>query len=111
MTTQPPQDSTDASPTVAMRSFSQVYDRLKAMAGKRLAGGPRDAGYHRAGPPACTFGSVPIRASASPIPTSSSPTLPGPCATCLLDRLGRRQRAGGDWIQITLTGSDSRLAL
>lgn len=111
MTTQPPQDSTDASPTDAL--FSQVYDRLKAMAGKRLARQAREtldttALVHEL---YLRLGSNPRLGFAHPNQffTYAARAMRHLLADRARDR--KRQRAGGDWIQITLTGSDSRLAL
>jgi RNA polymerase sigma factor (TIGR02999 family) len=93
--------------------FAQVYDRLKAMAGKRLSQGSRGTldttalvhdlylriGAHHdlqfAHPH--QFFSYAARAMRHLL------------ADRARDRL--RQRAGGDWLRTTLTGSDYRLAI
>lgn len=102
----------DAAPETAAL-FAQVYDRLKAMAGRRLAQAPRGtldttAVVHelflriRAGDalhfehPAQFF-------------AYAARAMRHLLANRARDRL--RLRAGGDWMRVTLTGSDQRLAL
>ena len=93
--------------------FSQVYDRLKAMAGKRLSHGPRGTldttalvhdlylriGSHRE----LSF------AHPNQFFTYAARAMRHLLADRARDRL--RLRAGGDWMRTTLTGSDYRLAL
>lgn len=93
--------------------FADVYARLKAMAGKRLAQGPRGTldttalvhdlylriGNHRE----LKF------AHPNQFFTYAARAMRHLLADRARDRL--RQKAGGDWIRTTLTGSDFRLAL
>jgi RNA polymerase sigma factor (TIGR02999 family) len=93
--------------------FTEVYDRLKAMAGKRLSHGARGTldttalvhdlylriGSHRA----LTF------AHPNQFFTYAARAMRHLLADRARDRL--RLRAGGDWQRTTLTGSDYRLAL
>lgn len=93
--------------------FSQVYGRLKAMAGKRLSHGPRDTldttalvhdlylriGSHRE----LTF------AHPHQFFSYAARAMRHLLADRARDRL--RQRAGGDWLRTTLTGSEYRLAI
>jgi RNA polymerase sigma factor (TIGR02999 family) len=93
--------------------FSQVYDRLKAMAGKRLAQGPRGTLdttalvhdlYLRIGK---------HRELAFAHPNQFFTYAARAMRHLLADRARDRLRlcAGGDWMRTTLTGSDYRLAL
>ncbi len=93
--------------------FAQVYERLKAMAGRRLAQAPRGTldttavvhelflriragdGLHFEHPE--QFFAYAARAMRHLL------------ANRARDKL--RLRAGGDWMRVTLTGSDQRLAL
>lgn len=102
-----------AAPMAADVLFAQVYDRLKAMAGRRLAARPHDTldttalvhelylrvgrndGLHFERPE--QFFGYAARAMRHLL------------ADRARDRL--RLRAGGDWERVTLTGSDWRLAL
>lgn len=93
--------------------FSQVYDRLKAMAGKRLNQGARGTldttalvhdlylriGSHRE----LTF------SHPNQFFTYAARAMRHLLADRARDRL--RLRAGGDWQRTTLTGSDYRLAI
>lgn len=93
--------------------FSQVYDRLKAMAGKRLSHEPRGTldttalvhdlylriGSHRE----LTF------AHPNQFFAYAARAMRHLLADRARDRM--RLRAGGDWMRTTLTGSDYRLAL
>ena len=104
---------TDLEPIETDALFSQVYDRLKAMAGKRLAHGPRGTldttalvhdlylriGKHRE----LKF------AHENQFFTYAARAMRHLLADRARDRL--RLRAGGDWMRTTLTGSDYRLAL
>lgn len=93
--------------------FTQVYDRLKAMAGKRLAHGARATQdttalvhdlYLRIGSEReLTF------AHPNQFFTYAARAMRHLLADRARDRL--RLRAGGDWQRTTLTGSDYRLAL
>jgi len=99
-------------PQEADALFAQVYDRLKAMAGRQLAarsntldatalvhelylrmGGGRELAFEH---PDQFF-------------TYAARAMRHLLADRARDRL--RQRAGGDWVRTTLTGSDWRLAL
>ncbi len=93
--------------------FTEVYDRLKAMAGKRLSQGARGTldttalvhdlylriGSHRA----LTF------AHPNQFFTYAARAMRHLLADRARDRL--RLCAGGDWMRTTLTGSDHRLAV
>jgi RNA polymerase sigma factor (TIGR02999 family) len=92
--------------------FGQVYDRLKAMAGRQLG-----AGRHSLDAAALVhelylrIGGNHDLAFAHPDQffTYAARAMRHLLADRARDRL--RQRAGGDWIRTTLTGSDWRLAL
>ena len=108
---QPVERMTDPLETDAL--FSQVYDRLKAMAGKRLSHGPRSTLdttalvhdlYLRIGNNRELSFSHPNQFS-----TSAARAMRHLLADRARDRM--RLRAGGDWMRTTLTGSDYRLAL
>lgn len=93
--------------------FAEVYDRLKAMAGKSLAHGARGTldttalvhdlylriGNHRG----LSF------AHANQFFTYAARAMRHLLADRARDRL--RLRAGGEWVRTTLTGSDHRLAI
>lgn len=92
--------------------FGQVYDRLKAMAGRQLA-----AGRHTLDATALVH-ELYLRIGANHDLVFAHPnqffTYAARAMRHLLadrarDRL--RQRAGGEWVRTTLTGSDWRLAL
>lgn len=93
--------------------FAQVYDRLKAMAGRRLAGG----GRHTLDTTAVVhelylrIGAGRDLAFAHPEQffTYAARAMRHLLADRARDRL--RLRAGGDWVPTTLTGSDPRLAI
>ncbi|TXI76258.1 MAG: sigma-70 family RNA polymerase sigma factor [Dokdonella sp.] len=106
--------STQPSPPEGTNAlFAQVYDRLKAMAGKRLAGNARETLdttalvhelYLRVG------SSAELRfAHPNQFYAYAARAMRHLLADRARDRM--RLRAGGDWIQVTLTGSDSRLAV
>ncbi|MFC4822502.1 ECF-type sigma factor [Dokdonella ginsengisoli] len=93
--------------------FGQVYDRLKAMAGRRLAGRDR----HTLDTTAVVH-ELYLRLSSGRDLAFAHPeqffayaarAMRHLLADRARDRL--RQRAGGDWVRTTLTGSDWRLAL
>jgi RNA polymerase sigma factor (TIGR02999 family) len=92
--------------------FGQVYDRLKAMAGRQLG-----AGRHTLDATALVhelylrIGSDHDLVFAHPNQffTYAARAMRHLLADRARDRL--RQRAGGDWVRTTLTGSDWRLAL
>jgi RNA polymerase sigma factor (TIGR02999 family) len=92
--------------------FEQVYDRLKAMAGRQLGAGRHtlDATalvhelYLRIGADRDL-----VFAHPNQFFTYAASAMRHLLADRARDRL--RQRAGGDWIRTTLTGSDWRLAL
>jgi len=93
--------------------FSQVYDRLKAMAGKRLSHGPRStldttALVHDL---YLRIGNNRELSFAHPNQffTYAARAMRHLLADRARDRM--RLRAGGDWMRTTLTGSDYRLAL
>jgi RNA polymerase sigma factor (TIGR02999 family) len=105
--------SEPAAPATADAMFSQVYDRLKAMAGRRLAMGPRGTLDTTV-----LVHDLYLRMSRRDGLAFSHPaqffTYAARAMRHLLrdrarDRL--RQRAGGDWVRITLTGGDTRLAI
>lgn len=93
--------------------FAEVYDRLKAMAGRRLSQGPRgtldttalvhDLYLRIGGNPALSF------AHPNQFFTYAARAMRHLLADRARDRM--RLRAGGDWMRTTLTGSDYRLAL
>jgi RNA polymerase sigma factor (TIGR02999 family) len=93
--------------------FAQVYDRLKAMAGKRLSQGARgtldttalvhDLYLRIGGNRDLSF------AHPNQFFTYAARAMRHLLADRARDRL--RLRAGGDWMRTTLTGSDYRLAL
>lgn len=93
--------------------FTEVYDRLKAMAGRRLARGARGTLdttalvhdlYLRVGRNGGLAFAHPEQFFAY-----AARAMRHLLADRARDRL--RQRAGGDWVRITMTGSDDRLAL
>ena len=93
--------------------FAQVYDRLKAMAGKRLSQGSRGTLDTTA-----LVHDLYLRIGAHHDLQFSHPhqffsyaarAMRHLLADRARDRL--RQRAGGDWLRTTLTGSDYRLAI
>lgn len=93
--------------------FTQVYDRLKAMAGRRLARGSRGTLdttalvhdlYLRVG-----ANDELVFAHPDQFFTYAARAMRHLLADRARDRL--RQRAGGDWMRTTLTGSDYRLAI
>ncbi|MEP6483710.1 MAG: ECF-type sigma factor [Rudaea sp.] len=92
--------------------FGQVYDRLKAMAGRQLGAGRHtlDATglvhelYLRIGSDHDL-----VFAHPNQFYTYAARAMRHLLADRARDRM--RQRAGGDWIRTTLTGSDWRLAL
>lgn len=106
-------DAEPPAPQETSALFAQVYDRLKAMAGRRLAGTPHGTldttalvhelflrikagdGLHFERPE--QFFAYAARAMRHLLLNRAR------------DRL--RLRAGGDWVRVTLTGSDQRLAL
>ncbi|MDZ3824740.1 MAG: ECF-type sigma factor [Pseudoxanthomonas sp.] len=109
-----PQSAFDAdAPRSADQLFVEVYDRLKAMAGRRLAAGPRGT--------LDTTGLVHelyLRMNAGERLRFSHPAQFFTYAAramrhLLTDRARVRlsQRAGGEWLQVTLTGSDPDLAI
>lgn len=107
-----PQSATQA-PIETDVLFAQVYDRLKAMAGKRLSQGPRgtldttalvhDLYLRIGGNRGLSF------AHPNQFFTYAARAMRHLLADRARDRL--RLRAGGDWMRTTLTGSDYRLAL
>ncbi|HOX72100.1 MAG TPA: ECF-type sigma factor [Dokdonella sp.] len=108
---QPVERMTDPLETDAL--FSQVYDRLKAMAGKRLSHGPRStldttALVHDL---YLRIGNNRELSFAHPNQffTYAARAMRHLLADRARDRM--RLRAGGDWMRTTLTGSDYRLAL
>lgn len=93
--------------------FAEVYDRLKAMAGRRLARGARGTLdttalvhdlYLRVGRNNGLAFAHPEQFFAY-----AARAMRHLLADRARDRL--RQRAGGDWVRVTMTGSDERLAL
>lgn len=93
--------------------FAEVYDRLKAMAGKRLSQGPRGTLdttalvhdlYLRIGKNRDVSFAHPNQFFAY-----AARAMRHLLADRARDRL--RLRAGGDWVRTTLTGSDYRLAI
>lgn len=107
----PPRSSHPADGTDAL--FAQVYDRLKAMAGHRLAGNARESLDATA-----LVHELYLRVSSIAELRFEHPNqFYGYAARAmrhlLADRARNRLRlrAGGEWVQVTLTGSDSRLAL
>jgi len=93
--------------------FAAVYDRLKAMAGKRLAAGPH-ATLDTTGLVHEAF----LRMqSGEPLQFSHPAQFFAYAARAmrhlLMDRARNRlrDRAGGAWVRITLTGADQRLAI
>lgn len=102
-----------AAPLESDALFTQVYDRLKAMAGKRLSAGARDtldttAVVHEL---YLRMGSNRELAFTHPNQffTYAARAMRHLLADRARDRL--RLRAGGGWMRTTLTGSDFRLAL
>ncbi len=102
-----------AAPLNADAMFALVYDRLKAMAGRRLAMGARGTLETTV-----LVHDLYLRMSTSEGLAFQHPaqffTYAARAMRHLLadrarDRL--RQRAGGDWARITLTGGDERLAV
>lgn len=101
-----------ASPLEADALFAQVYDRLKAMAGRQLAARSNtlDATglvhelYLRIG-----GGRELVFEHPDQFFTYAARAMRHLLADRARDRL--RQRAGGEWVRTTLTGSDWRLAL
>ena len=94
--------------------FAAVYDRLKAMASRRLAARGRTAALDTT----TLVHELYLRVNAQGDLTFSHPSQFFTYAAramrhVLADRARERlsQRAGGGWIQITLTGSDDRLAI
>jgi RNA polymerase sigma factor (TIGR02999 family) len=93
--------------------FAEVYDRLKAMAGRRLSQGSRDTLDTTAlvhdlylrigGDRALSF------AHPNQFFTYAARAMRHLLADRARDRM--RLRAGGNWLRTTLTGSDYRLAL
>ncbi|HEY0179209.1 MAG TPA: ECF-type sigma factor [Dokdonella sp.] len=107
------QGSGTAVPGDADALFAQVYDRLKAMAGRRLAGGARGTLDTTA-----VVHELYLRVGAGRdlhfVHTDQFFTYAARAMRHLLadrarDRL--RRRAGGDWVRTTLSGGDGRLAL
>jgi RNA polymerase sigma factor (TIGR02999 family) len=93
--------------------FTEVYDRLKAMAGRRLARGARGTLdttalvhdlYLRVGRNGGLAFAHPEQFFAY-----AARAMRHLLADRARDRL--RQRAGGDWARVTLTGADERLAI
>ena len=102
-----------ASPQSTDALFAQVYDRLKAMAGKRLSQGSRGTLdttalvhdlYLRIG----AHGDLEF-AHPHQFFSYAARAMRHLLADRARDRL--RLRAGGDWMRTTLTGSDYRLAI
>jgi len=108
----PPNDRPSA-PLETDALFAQVYERLKAMAGKRLSKGARGTLdttalvhdlYLRVG-----ANDELVFAHPDQFFTYAARAMRHLLADRARDRL--RQRAGGDWQRTTLTGSDYRLAI
>src|SRR6187549_3268202 len=111
-------DPTPSTPPASVPSetdalFTEVYDRLKAMAGKRLSQGARGTLdttalvhdlYLRIGKNRGLSFEHPNQFF-----TYAARAMRHLLADRARDRL--RLRAGGDWVRTTLTGSDYRLAL
>lgn len=102
-----------AAPLEADALFAQVYERLKAMAGKRLAQGARGTLDTTA-----LVHDLYLRIGANSELAFAHPqqffTYAARAMRHLLADRARnrlRQRAGGDWVRTTLTGSDYRLAI
>jgi RNA polymerase sigma factor (TIGR02999 family) len=94
--------------------FASVYDRLKCMAGRRLAARARNATLDTT----ALVHELYLRVNAQGDLVFTHPSQFFTYAAhamrhLLADRARERlsQRAGGGWIQITLTGSDERLAI
>lgn len=109
----PPAAEPAATPQSADALFEAVYTRLKAMAGKQLASRERGSLDTTA-----LVHELYLRVSANHELNFSHPAQFFAYAARAMrhllsdrarDRL--RQRAGGDWQQVTLTGSDPRLAI
>src|SRR3569623_729789 len=106
------QDAGEAAGLEADMLFGQVYDRLKAMAGRQLGAGEHtlDATglvhelYLRIGGEKDL-----VFAHPNQFFTYAARAMRHLLADRARDRL--RQRAGGDWVRTTLTGSDWRFAL
>jgi RNA polymerase sigma factor (TIGR02999 family) len=107
--------SQDDAPSVRLETdalFGQVYDRLKAMAGRQLA-----AGRHTLDATALVHelylriggGRELVFAHPDQFFTYAARAMRHLLADRARGRL--RQRAGGEWVRTTLTGSDYRLAL
>ena len=104
---------TPASPQSADAMFTQVYDRLKAMAGRRIAMGARGTLDTTV-----LVHDLYLRMSAKDGLTFEHPAQFFTYAAramrhLLADRARDRLRlcAGGDWARVTLTGGDERLAV
>jgi len=100
-------------PLQADALFTAVYDRLKAMAGKRLA-----LGAHGTLDTTALVHDLYLRIGANNELEFAHPhqffTYAARAMRHLLADRARnrlRQRAGGDWVRTTLTGSDYRLAI
>jgi RNA polymerase sigma factor (TIGR02999 family) len=106
-----PEETPEAAGTDEL--FAAVYERLKAMAGRRLSGGPQQTLDTTA-----LVHELYLRLSAGDQPRFEHPAQFFAYAAramrhLLVDRARHRlrDRAGGGWVRITLTGSDQRLAL
>ncbi len=108
-----PPTASDAAPVETDAMFSEVYERLKAMAGRQLARGARGTLDTTA-----LVHDLYLRVQRNEGLTFARPEQFFAYAAramrhLLADRARDRQRlrAGGDWVRITLTARDERLAL
>ncbi|MEO8673446.1 MAG: ECF-type sigma factor [Tahibacter sp.] len=108
-----PLSAAGTTPLATDALFAQVYDRLKAMAGRRLGKGARGTLdttalvhdlYLRVGANRDLVFAYPEQFFAY-----AARAMRHLLADRARDRL--RQRAGGDWLRTTLTGSDYRFAI
>jgi len=109
----PPAADTAAAPLSADAMFDAVYARLKAMAGRQLAGRERDsidttALVHELYLRVSTRQELEFQHPAQFFAYAARAMRHLLCDRAR-DRL--RQRAGGDWQKVTLTGGDPRLAI
>lgn len=105
---------TESPASTADALFAAVYSRLKAMAGRQLARGRAGATLettalvHELYLRMCTNGEL-VFAHQAQFFAYAAQAMRHLLADRARDRL--RQRAGGEWIRITLTGGDQQLAI